>query len=61
MEDLANRSLLPCACSVTDLDRVLPDRNLLVLYNIETKECQWSYICICPPIDHKYEPIKMQE
>ena len=42
MEDIANRSMLPYAGSVTDLNRIkhaLLDRNLLVLYiNKETKE-----------------------
>lgn len=38
MEDLATRSMLPYACSVTDLDRILLDRNLLVLYNKQMKE-----------------------
>lgn len=30
--------MLPYACSVTDLDRILLDRNLLALYNKEVKE-----------------------
>lgn len=38
MEDLATRPMLPYACSVTDLDGILLDRNLLVLYNKEVKE-----------------------
>lgn len=40
MDDLANtcRSMLRFACSVTDLNRILLNRNLLVLCNKETKE-----------------------
>ena len=34
-------------------------KNLFVGYDNDAKECwRWGNLCVCPPIDHKKEPIK---